>query len=98
MKEAVIQTLHPESGKKNKVIALAKYELVKSAILEILQSRQLSHTELMEAIHERVSDTLSGNAQWYGETVKLDLEARGLIQRSKTKPPVYSLGLADQTE
>jgi len=91
MKEPTIQTLHPEAGKTNKSISLEKYELVKSAILEILQHHSLSHTELMEAIHQRVKDTLQGNAQWYGETVKLDLEARHLIQRSKAKPPIYSL-------
>jgi hypothetical protein len=90
MKEVTIQTLHPDAGKTNKVIALEKYETIKAAILEILKVGDLSHTQLMEALYQRVNGHFTGNAHWYGETVKLDLEARGLIQRSKSKPPVYS--------
>ncbi|ASU35522.1 DUF6958 family protein [Mucilaginibacter xinganensis] len=91
MKEPKIQTLHPEIGKQNKTISLEKYETIRSAILEILQTDSLTHTELMEALHARIHTYFTGNAQWYGETVKLDLEARKLIKRSTTKPPVYSL-------
>jgi hypothetical protein len=90
MKEPTIQTLHPDAGKTNKIISLEKYEIIKAAILEVLKDGDLTHTQLMEALHQRVSSYFKGNAHWYGETVKLDLEARGLIQRSKSKPPVYS--------
>lgn len=91
MKEIKIQTLHPENGKQNKAISLEKYEIIKSAILEILKEHSLTHTELMQAIHNLVNPYFSGNAHWYGETVKLDLEARKLIKRNTAKPPVYSL-------
>ncbi len=91
MKEVTIQTLHPEAGKTNKVISLEKYEIIKAAILEILKEGDLSHTQLMEALYQRVNSNFKGNTYWYGETVKLDLEARGLIRRSKGKPPIYSL-------
>ncbi|RWY54147.1 DUF6958 family protein [Mucilaginibacter gilvus] len=91
MKDTTIQTLHPDAGKTNKVISLEKYETIKVAILEVLKEGDLSHTQLMEAIHKRVSSYFKGNAQWYGETVKLDLEARGVIQRSKSKLPIYSV-------
>ncbi|MBD1367248.1 hypothetical protein IDJ77_25780 [Mucilaginibacter sp. ZT4R22] len=90
MKEPTTQTLHPDAGKTNKVISLEKYETIKAAILEVLKDGDLSHTQLMEALYQRVNGHFTGNAHWYGETVKLDLEARGLIQRSKSKPPVYS--------
>lgn len=86
-----IQTLHPDPTKINKIIHKEKYELVKKAILEILENGSLNHTELMEAIHQKVKDELDGNAQWYGETVKLDLEARNIIRRDKNKPPDYVL-------
>ena len=33
----------------------------------------------------------SGNVSWYGETVKLDLEARKTIERTSAKPPKYRL-------
>jgi hypothetical protein len=29
--------------------------------------------------------------QWYGETVKLDLEARNILERTPTKPVKYRL-------
>ena len=83
--------LHPDSSKTNKVITISKYEIVKKAILEILTDKSISHTDLMESIHQKVALNLEGNAQWYGETVKLDLEAREIIFRNKDKPPLYSL-------
>jgi hypothetical protein len=86
-----IQTLHPEIGKTNKVISLEKYEIVKHALLKVLKLNPCNHTQLMEAIHNEVKDTLDGNAQWYGETVKLDLEARNTIKRDTSKPQIYSL-------
>ncbi len=89
--EEKIQTLHPNSSKTNKIIVLEKYEIVKKAMIEILELESLSHTELMEKLHLKVQFTLKGNTQWYGETVKLDLEARGIIQRNKDKPPIYSI-------
>jgi hypothetical protein len=86
-----IQTLHADAEKTNKVISLEKYEIVKTAILKILAKNSLNHTELMEAIYNEVKDTLDGNAQWYGETVKLDLEARKVIKRDNSKPQIYSI-------
>ena len=91
MKETTIQTLHPEASKKNKVISLEKYEMIKSAILEILQNKNLTHTELMQAIYDLLQADFKGNTHWYGETVKLDLEARKIIKRDTAKPPRYSL-------
>lgn len=91
MKEGKIQTLHPVSNKTNKIIDIAKYEIVKKAILEILTDKCLSHTDLMESIYQKVQSSLEGNANWYGETVKLDLEARKIISRNADKPPIYSI-------
>jgi hypothetical protein len=91
MKIEKIQTLHPEIGKTNKVISIEKYEIVKIAMLKILEVKPRNHTDLMEAIYQEVKDILDGNAQWYGETVKLDLEARKIIKRDSSKPQIYSL-------
>ena len=90
-KEPKIQTLHPTEGKTNKSISLAKYEFIRENLLEILADAAMTHTELMENLYEKVKDNFIGGVQWYGETVKLDLEARGLIERSKTKPEKYSI-------
>jgi hypothetical protein len=77
MKEEQIQTLHPQPGKVNKRIALKKYNTIMENIVAILGKKELTHTELMEKLYSNVKDSFEGGVQWYGETVKLDLEARG---------------------
>lgn len=89
--EQKIQTLHPQPGKTNKKISLSKYEFIKENILSILGKNELTHTELMEELYASVKDKFEGGVQWYGETVKLDLEARQLIERTATKPEKYKL-------
>lgn len=91
MKEEQIQTLHPQPGKVNKCIALKKYNTISENILAILTKKELTHTELMEKLYSNVKDSFEGGVQWYGETVKLDLEARGIIERTNSKPEKYRL-------
>lgn len=91
MKTATIQTLHPDPEKTNKVISIEKYEQIKEALLLILATDMFTHTELMEALYQKVKDSFIGGVQWYGETVKLDLEARKLIERTSDKPQKYKL-------
>jgi hypothetical protein len=91
MKAAQIQTLHPIAGKTNKKIALDKYETIRDQLILILQTSEPTHTELMEHLYQRVKDSFVGGVQWYGETVKLDLEARGIIERIGAKPERYRL-------
>jgi hypothetical protein len=91
MKEEKIQTLHPQPGKINKRIAIGKYNQIKDGILSVLNKKELTHTELMEQLYARVKDNFEGGVQWYGETVKLDLEARKIIERTGTKPERYRL-------
>jgi hypothetical protein len=91
MKAAQIQTLHPQPGKTNKRIALEKYTVITENILSLLKNAELTHTELMEQLYNNVKDSFEGGVQWYGETVKLDLEARKIIERTGTKPERYRL-------
>ncbi len=91
MKGEQIQTLHPQAGKTNKRISLEKYLIIKENILSILSETQLTHTELMERLYENINDIFEGGVQWYGETVKLDLEARGIVERTGSKPAKYRL-------
>ncbi len=86
-----IQTLHPIEGKINKSISIQKYEYVKRHLLEIISQQELSHTELMEALYQNIKQDFEGGVQWYGEVVKLDLEARKIIERTKSKPEKYKL-------
>ncbi len=87
----LIQTLHPLPGKLNKKISLEKYTFIRNYIEQILTDHELSHTELMEELYKRVKDNFEGGVQWYGETVKLDLEARQIIERINTKPQKYRI-------
>ncbi len=89
MTEETIQTLHPQANKTNKKILLSKYNFIRENILAILSDNELTHSELMKELFKRVKDNFEGGIQWYGETVKLDLEARKLIERTKTKPEKY---------
>lgn len=90
MKET-IQTLHPDSSKTNKKIDLEKYVQIRDVLLAILADSEPTHTEMMEALYNKVKDNFEGGVQWYGETVKLDLEARALIERFGNKPERYRL-------
>jgi hypothetical protein len=91
MKEKLIQTLHPQPGKKNKRISFQKYNVIRQNMLAILANGEMTHTELMEKLYENVKDFFEGGIQWYGETVKLDLEARRIIERSTSKPEKYKV-------
>lgn len=96
MKQEQIQTLHPQPGKTNKRISLDKYNIIKQNILTILDDAELTHTELMEKLYDNVKDFFEGGVQWYGETVKLDLEARKMIERTATKPEKYRLKITNR--
>lgn len=65
--------------------------MIKENLLAILSDSEPTHTELMEELYNRLKDTFDGGVQWYGETVKLDLEAREIVVRTKNKPERYRL-------
>ena len=88
MTEEKILTKHP-LGKSGKNIDKQKYETLKKAILSALQSKELTHTELFNGLNKTLKGKFSGNISWYAETVKLDLEARKIIQRTSSKPQKY---------
>ena len=90
MTEKKIQTRHP-LGKSGRSISRAKYETVKKALLAALRGKELTHTELFARLQSRLKSRFSGNISWYGETVKLDLEARRIIERAASKPQKYRL-------
>lgn len=88
MKEEKILTRHP-LGKSGKNIDRKKYETLKKAILSALRNKELTHTELFDRLNQSLKGKFAGNISWYGETVKLDLEARKVIQRTSTRPQKY---------
>jgi hypothetical protein len=68
-------TKHP-LGKSGKNIDRKKYDTLKKAILSALRRNDLTHTELFSRLNKSLKGKFSGNISWYGETVKLDLEAK----------------------
>jgi hypothetical protein len=90
MAEEKILTRHP-LGKSGKNISKQKYETLKKAILSALQNKEVTHTELFDQLNRSLRSKFSGNVSWYGETVKLDLEARKIIERTSSKPQKYRL-------
>ena len=90
MKEEKILTRHP-LGKSGKNIDKQKYEALKEAILSALKNRPLTHAELFNELNKSLRSKFSGNISWYGETVKLDLEARKMIERTSSKPQKYQV-------
>ena len=80
--EARIMTQHSESGKHGVNISQQKYDLVRRAIIcSIRQNGEISFKELTADVKRKLDDRLDGSISWYVTTVKLDLEARGVIER-----------------
>jgi hypothetical protein len=82
-----ILTLHPE-GKDGVNISRAKYTLIRNSILSFLsENTQLTFTELIGAMEHLLEGTFEGSIPWYVTTVKLDLEARKVIERVPGSKP-----------
>ncbi|WP_042149577.1 hypothetical protein [Paucisalibacillus sp. EB02] len=80
-----IQLLNPE-GKKGSNIVKEKYDLIKHVMLEtIKENGEISFKELANVINEKLHGKWEGSITWYVTAVKLDLEARGLIERFPKK-------------
>jgi uncharacterized protein DUF6958 len=90
MAEEKILTKHPQ-GKSGKNIDRKKYGTLKKAILSALRKNDLTHTELFRRLNKSLKGKFSGNISWYAETVKLDLEAKKIIERTSSKPQKYRL-------
>ncbi len=82
-----VLTLHP-AGKQGVNIERSKYDLIRQAILDIMHQRgEISFGDLAAAVAAHLSQPFDGSIGWYTTTVKLDLEARGLIERVPGRSP-----------
>lgn len=80
--EDKIQTLNPNPGKKGKRIARDKYDTLRTAILAALEEREPQEFyELLHSTEAGLEGRFEGSVSWYYVTVKLDMEARGEIER-----------------
>ena len=87
MPEESIITMHPD-GKKGVDIGRDNYEFIRTYILDtIARSGEIGFSDLGDLAVKEISHRFEGRVLWYITTVKLDLEARGIIERiPKTSP------------
>ena len=87
MKEEKIMTLHP-AGKSGVNILKRRYDLIKDYILKIVkEEKEITYQSLSDRAIADLQATFDGKVVWYVVSVKLDLEARGIIERiPKTSP------------
>lgn len=82
-----IRTLHPEK-KQGVNISKEKYDMIRNAILCVLQSqKEITFMKLSRAVEKEVNGNFDGSVTWYVTTVKLDMEARGEIKRVPNSRP-----------
>lgn len=81
-------TLHPQ-GKSGVNISKRKYEQIKEAILMIIDESdgEISYHNLTAIAEDSLKDKFDGKVGWYVVTVKLDLEARKIIERIPEASP-----------
>jgi lipoate-protein ligase A len=86
-KEEKILTMHP-AGKKGTNISLEKYTIIRKEIIAVLKEKEvITFEDMCDIIIDRLQPTFDGKVIWYVVTVKLDLEARKIIERiPKTSP------------
>jgi hypothetical protein len=90
--EEIVQLKHPDPNKQMPRISKHKYAMVRKAILEILpfDNEGFLFKELAESVarflsKEQLEDL--GSVGWHTTSIKLDLEARGLIERIPGRSP-----------
>jgi hypothetical protein len=92
MKDTIC-TLHPEK-KQGVNISRQKYQVIRGAILSTLrQHKEMPFMKLSRAVEDQVRGSFEGSVMWYVTTVKLDLEARGEIERvPNSRPQIVKIG------
>jgi hypothetical protein len=87
MNEEKILTLHPK-GKTGVNILKRRYDVIRNFIVEtLIEHNEISFKDLTELAFSGLSNNFDGSVGWYIVTVKLDLEARGLIRRVPNTSP-----------
>jgi hypothetical protein len=85
--EEKVMTLHPQ-GKQGVNISKKKYHTVRQSILDALGAHgEMTFTELTESVRQTLQGSFDGSINWYVTTIKLDLEARGEIERIPDRSP-----------
>lgn len=72
-------------------VNLAKYEAMRKALLKVLPRKApgLTQSEMLRAVVAHLPEEQfpgGAKAAWWCKTVQLDLEAKGVVLRDRTKP------------
>ena len=82
-----IETMHPD-GKQGVNILRTKYDQMVNAINDAVAAKQpIGFEDLVEDVERRLGKDFDGSIPWYVTTVKLDLEARGVLERVPGRGP-----------
>jgi hypothetical protein len=85
--ERRVLTRHPE-GKQGVNISRDKYEAMSAAILRSMEGRGEVPLQVVRGdVDSELRGRFEGSISWYFTTVKLDLEARGILERVPGKRP-----------
>lgn len=85
---STILALHPDPLKQGTSIDKEKYDQIRAAILKILSKDDVVRfKDLPAAVESSLDSPFNGSISWYVTTVKLDLEARHLIERIPNTRP-----------
>lgn len=83
-----IIALNPDPAKQGTRVTRARYEQVKAALLAALDNQpEIPFKDLAAAVEAHLSEPLDGSVGWWTTTVKLDLEARGILERVPGRSP-----------
>ncbi len=84
-----IRTLHPSPDKNGVNIDKMKYNAIREAIITAIEEkRQIRFSpHLLQSVKSQLGSTFDGSISWYVTTIKLDLEARGIIERIPNVTP-----------
>ena len=84
-----ILTTHPH-GKKGVSISGQKYDAMSAAILRYLRGRGGVPLQVVrQEVEGDPQGKFEGSISWYFTAVKLDLEARGIVERVPGKTPQH---------
>ena len=87
-----VEALTPTPGAQPTRVDRDRYEAVRKALLAVIPKRKegVEFRELTALVKARLPNgevPRGGSIQWYVTTVKLDLEARGLVERIPRSSP-----------
>ena len=83
--QEMMEALHPDPEKQGTRVTKTTYEQYRKALLKVIPPTEtgILFSELSQAVEPHLSAELLAQTSpgWWVTTVKLDLEARGLIER-----------------